>query len=91
MNEHGGKFEVTDHYELAERGGFVIGRIVAGVIRPGMFTRTGLEPPHLEVAGVEFLDNVSERKHWNALVFAERPSLSFVEQAFPVGSIIELE
>ena len=91
MNEHGCSFEVTDHYELAGRGGFVIGRIVAGVVRPGMFVRTGLVPTQLKVDGIEFLDNLSERKHWNALVFAERPALSFVKQAFPVGSIIELK
>ena len=67
----------------------MVGQIVGGVVRIGMKARTGLEPAFLTVGGVEFLDNLRERKHWNALVFAERPALEFIERAFPVGTIIE--
>jgi hypothetical protein len=89
MSNEISKFEVTDHCELASRGGFVIGQIVEGVIRIGMLVETGLDPSQLKISGVEFLDNISERKHWNALLFVEKPSLAFVKQAFPVGTVIE--
>jgi hypothetical protein len=85
-----GRFEVTSHFELADRGAFVIGYIRAGFIRPGMCVDTHLEPPRLRITGVEVLDNSSEKKHWNALIFAERPTLDFVKAAFPIGGVIEV-
>jgi hypothetical protein len=78
-----GRFEVTSHFELAARGAFVIGRILDGFIRPGMCVDTHLEPPKLKITGVEVLNNISEKKHWNALIFAERPTFDFVKAAFP--------
>jgi hypothetical protein len=90
MSHSESTFEVQDHYELPSRGAFVIGRIVAGVVRPGMRAQTGLDPAQLEVAGVEFLDNVTDGTFKNALVFADRPSLAFVKQAFPIGFVIDL-
>ena len=84
-----GIFEVTSHYELVGRGGFVIGHIRNGVLRPGMRVATHREPAVLTVSGIEFLDNPSERVYRNALVFAERPTLDFVRAAFPVGSMLE--
>ena len=86
-----GQFEVTDHAEFAGRGAFVVGKIVDGVVRPGMRAKTRLNPPALTVSGVESLDKLSERKHWNALIFAEHPSLEFVARAFPIGSLVDLE
>ena len=71
------RFEVTIHHELAERGAFVIGHVLDGVIRPGTCVDTNLDPPILRVAGIEFLDNISEKKYSNALIFAERPSLEW--------------
>ena len=88
--EHG-RFEVTDHAELEDRGAFVVGRIVDGVVRPGMRVTTWLHPPSLTISGVESLDKLSERKHWTALVFAERPTLEFVARAFPIGGIVDVE
>jgi len=84
-----GTFEVLGHFELNGRGGFVIGRIVGGIIRPGMLVVTGREPATLKIAGVEFVDNMAAKTYKNALVFAERPSLAFVSEAFPVGVTIE--
>ena len=86
-----GRFEVTDHFEVKGRGGFVVGRIVGGVIRPGMLVPTRLEPATLRIAGVEFVDNISARTYRNALIFAEQPSLAFVRTAFPVGVTIEVK
>jgi hypothetical protein len=87
---HIGRFEVTSHFELNGRGAFVIGHIRDGVIRPGMYVDTHRDPPRLKVAGVEFVDNIAEKKHWNALLFAELPTLDFVKAAFPIGSVIEV-
>ena len=86
-----GRFRVSDHSELTDRGAFVVGNVVDGVIRPGMRAMTRLEPPTLTIAGVESLDNLGAHRHWNALVFSERPSLEFVTRAFPIGSFIEVE
>jgi hypothetical protein len=91
MSEQGGKFEVADHFELTGRGGFVIGRIVEGALRPGMLVSTGSNPAQLRIVGVEFLDNIAERQHRNALMFAEQPSLEFVKEAFPVGTVMEIK
>jgi hypothetical protein len=79
------RFKVTDQAELADRGAFVLGKIIDGVVRPGMRVKTHLEPPALTISGVEFLDNVAERRHLNALVFAEHPTLNFVAHGFPVA------
>jgi hypothetical protein len=43
----------------------------------------------LTISGVECMDNISEKKYWNALVFAEKPELRFIKAAFPVSAIIE--
>ncbi len=55
-----------------------------------MLAQTGTDPSTLTISGVEFLDNLAEKRFWNALVFAERPALDFVKRVFPLGSIIEL-
>ena len=89
-NSVSGTFEVTSHFELKDRGGFVIGHIKSGSVAVGMYVNTGSQPPTLKVSGVEFVDNVSEKKYWNALLFAERPKLDFVERVFPVGFKIEV-
>jgi hypothetical protein len=86
-----GRFKVIDHAELSDRGAFVLGNIIDGVIRPGMRANTRLDPPALTISGVESLDNLSERRHWNALIFAEHPTLEFVARAFPVGSVVDVE
>jgi hypothetical protein len=90
LNAHIGRFEVTSHFELTGRGAFVIGHIRDGLIRPGMYVDTQRDPSRLRVSGVEFVDNIAEKKYRNALVFAERPTLDFVKAAFPIGSVMEL-
>lgn len=85
-----GKFEVTEHYELEDRGAFVIGNILSGEIRIGMCVETGLDPATLKISGIEFMDNVSEMKYWNALIFEEKPSLDFIKNAFTIGKKIEV-
>jgi hypothetical protein len=86
----GARFRVTGHYEMTDRGGFVLGHIERAVIRPGTRVTTGSEPPTLTIHGVECIDNPAEQRYLNALVFAERPSLEFVQRVFPIGSMIEL-
>ena len=63
------RFEVTDHFQIAERGAFVIGHIIEGTIHSGMF---GLSPASSErftvsCGGVYYL---AEKKFWNALFFS---------------------
>jgi hypothetical protein len=84
------RFKVANHFELDSRGAFVVGHVTEGSLHIGMVAVTGLSPPALTVGGVEFLDNASERKYWNALMFSERPDLHLLQQAFPVGSVILL-
>ncbi len=84
------QFEVTKHYELRERGAFVIGHIREGDIRIGMQVLTEAEPPTLTICGVESVDNVSEKKYWNALLFSEKPSMEFIKNVFPKGSTLNI-
>lgn len=89
-NAHTSRFEVTSHFELPTRGGFVVGHIRAGAVHPGMWVDTHSDPATLRVVGVESLSNTAEKKYWNALVFAGHPTLAFVKAVFPIGSVIEL-
>lgn len=81
-------FEVTGHYVLPERGAFLIGHIRSGIFRTGMRVGNTGTSEQFTIAGIEFLDNTAAHKHWNALVFRERPTLATVERAFPVGSLV---
>ena len=85
-----GRFEVTDHYELTERGGFVIGQMSEGRVRVGDSVPLPDSSTNWTIGGVEMLDNVSERKYWTALIFKERPTRAEVEAAFPVGSYVDV-
>jgi len=85
-----GKFEVTDHQELTGRGAFVIGYIREGVVKIGDSVTLPDTSTVWTISGVEFLDNISERKYWNALLFNEHPARSDVEAAFPVGSYVDV-
>ena len=89
-NTVSGTFEVTRHLETKDRGAFVVGHIRSGSVSVGMYIETGSEPAVLEISGVEFLDNVSEKRYWNALIFAECPNLDLIMRAFPVGSTLEV-
>lgn len=86
--EEQAEFEVTDHYHLIERGGFVIGQIKSGTFKVGMSVPVGGQETPLTISGIEFLDNIKEKKFSNALIFKEKPSLEFVKKAFPVGVVI---
>jgi hypothetical protein len=85
-----GKFEVTDHYELRERGAFVVGLICEGIIKPGDFAALLDGVTYWKISGVEFLDNTAERTYRNALMFRKRPARADVEREFPVGSHIDV-
>jgi hypothetical protein len=85
-----GKFEVTDHQELSGRGAFVIGYIREGAVKVGDSVPLPDTATVWTVSGVEFMDNISERKCWDALLFKEHPALSDVEAAFPVGSYVDV-
>ena len=82
------RFEVTGHYELSERGAFLIGHIRTGTFRNGMLIDAAGHKERFTISGIEFLDNIAEQKHWNALVFRERPNLEALQRLFPVGSIV---
>lgn len=85
----GGRFEVTGHFDLDARGAVVMGNIVEGKIGVGQRIATQADPPFLTVRGVDAVDNIREKRSWTALSFVERPSLAFVQQAFPVGTVLE--
>ena len=83
-------FEVTGHYYMKERGAFVIGNILRGEFKIGMKLPAKDENEFLTISSIEYLDNLAERKFWNALVFAEKPTFGYVEENFPVGMVIRL-
>ena len=80
-------FEVTDHFELEGRGAFVIGHIrSADIIKIGMVVDTGEQERTFTISGIEFLNNIREKKLWNALVFKEKPTMDTIKRCFPVGA-----
>ncbi|MDJ0760908.1 MAG: hypothetical protein QNJ19_16055 [Woeseiaceae bacterium] len=85
-----GRFEVTDHYELSGRGAFVIGYIREGKVKVGDSVPLPDSSVSWTISGIEFLDNISKRKYWNALLFKEHPARADVEAAFPVGSFVDI-
>lgn len=88
--EPSGSLEVTDHYKMSGRGTFVIGHIREGTINVGASVPLPDSSICWTISGVEFLDKISERKYWNALLFKEQPARKDVEAAFPVGSFINV-
>jgi len=82
-------FEVTGHYALSWRGGFVLGQIRGGGFRPGMRVVAGDNSSTLTISGVEHLCNPAERRYMQALIFREKPGLESVLRWFPVGTVIE--
>ena len=89
MSHEQPRFEVTGHYFLKERGGFLIGSILSGTFRNGLRVATGDQQlPFLTITGIECLDNIQEKTFKNALVFREQPSLEFMTRAFPIGRIL---
>jgi len=85
-----GRFEVTSHYELSGRGAFVIGHIREGTIQIGNSVPVPGFSGCWTISGIECLDNIAERKHWNALVFKEQPRRDEVEAAFPIGAFVDV-
>ena len=84
--EDSGKFEVTDFCTITTRGAYLVGHIKSGLTRIGdQVERKGKK---YTIAGVEFLDNISEKKHLNAIIFKEKPTQSELESAFQKGEII---
>jgi hypothetical protein len=86
-----GKFEVVDHCEIALRGVFVVGLLREGTMKLGMKVRTNDAPELLTVAAMEYMESPRTGQPCNALKFDERPTLEFVQQAFPIGSFLEAE
>ncbi len=83
------EFEVTDHYFLEERGGFLIGRIYSGQFKVGMTVPLKDDRNKFTIAGIEFLDNLAEKSFKNALIFSEKPDLEYLKRMFPVGSMLK--
>ena len=89
MNEES-QFEVTDHFELPERwGAFVIGHIRSGVFKTGLVVDAQEPECTFTISGIEFLDNISEKRFWNALHFQEKPEMETVRRCFPVGTVLK--
>ena len=82
-------FEVTEHYYLEERGGFVIGQIFSGQFKVGMIVTVEEDGKELTISGIEFLDNLAEKIYKQALIFTERPDLEYLKIKFPVGSMLK--
>ena len=81
-----GKFEVTDFFTITNRGAYLIGHIRGGKIRIGdQIHRNG---KIYTIAGIEFMDNISEKKYWNAIIFKEKPTQHELESTFQKGEII---
>jgi hypothetical protein len=83
------QFEVTNHFELPERGAFVVGHIRNGTFRIGMIVEADPPDSHLTISGIEYVDNIKEKRFWNALRFREQPSLETVKRRFPVGTVLK--
>ncbi len=77
------------HLEISGRAAFVYGDIRDGIFRVGDVVPSPDPSDSWTIRDVEFMDKRSERKYWIALAFEERPSLSEIEAAYPVGSIVE--
>ncbi len=85
-------FDVTAHFTVSNRGAFLIGNVVEGKVKLGMYVRTMLEPPILKINAVEIVCGKSGGHWWHSigLGFTEGPTLEFIKRAFPVGSLIEV-
>jgi hypothetical protein len=83
-------FEVTGHYELAERGAFVIGQLVDGIWRVGDRISAVGGGAQFTLSGIECLNNTALKKSAIALVFAERPTQEQIQRAFPCGTILTI-
>jgi hypothetical protein len=86
-----GEFEVTHHYYIEKRGGFVIGRIQSGIFKIGMKVPIDEDGTSLTISGIEYIDNVKTKMVANALIFKEKPSLDYVKKVFPVGSVLRAD
>lgn len=84
-------FEVASYFQLAERGAFVVGRILGGEWRTGARVLAQDGKTQFTVSGIEFLDNLGAKTHVMALVFQERPTTTELARATPIGSILFAE
>ncbi len=84
------RFAVHDVGELTNRGRIVIGDILAGTVRVGMWA--SIERPNTNgrwlVAGVEFADNPSRHESHIGLVLADAPPLKFLREFLVRGSVL---
>ena len=88
MDKQTASFELTGHFELAQRGAFVVGHLRDGVCRIGMSVTSDIAGQTYVISGIEYLDNISERKFWSALIFREKPAIAEIERAFPAGTLL---
>jgi hypothetical protein len=84
------RFEVESHYEMASRGGFIIGRVTEGRAAPGMVALGPVTGSRFTVVGFETLCNPGVQRCKHALIFRGSPSLGEVSEAFPIGSVVGL-
>lgn len=85
-------FRVKETFHLQGRGFCLVGDILEGVIRIGDdVLPSGAATANPErIAGVEFVDNIRDRKSWIALVVADPDGERKVELTglFPSGNVI---
>ena len=84
------RFEVKDVFEITGRGRVATGTILERTVRVGMhlsIAGSSATPP-LQVSGVEFVDNVSTRECWVALVFRDAPPLHEFRRLLREGKIL---
>jgi len=84
------RFAVHDVGELTNRGRIVIGDILAGTVRVGMWA--SIEGPNTSgrwlVAGVEFADNPSRHESHIGLVLTDAPPLRLLREVLVPGSVL---
>ena len=82
-----GRFQVTEIYYLTDRGAFLVGHMLGGKINLGMRLKRGNNT--FTISGIEYLDNLREKKFWNGILFKEKPTKAELEALFTIGEIIE--
>ena len=84
------RFAVKDVGEITHRGRVVVGDILAGSIKVGMWAAKdgSIADGPWRIAGVEFADNPSRNESHIGLVLVDAPPLSQLREILVPGSIL---
>jgi hypothetical protein len=83
-----GSFEVKGHFYDEHFGGFVIGKILSGEFRIGMFVSAEGKKDSLLISNIEYIDDLNKKTFQNSLFFSEKPKLEYIKNLFPTGSVL---